>query len=441
LGADGGADAYSCAIKPRQSEVRARLAGERLAQLETWVSGLAPFEIEQSTGAVADAMTVRLIFRGSGTAQADEAQVQAMLDLASEVFAELWHVSETDTRYVMALQDVAIRSGPAHGYGEILQLAAGQTALVTGASVDGGWWRVICPDDTVGSCWLPAGPGQTVPTDVPGNAQLGDGLLATFDVDGERFRVWVTNLETIQQILDLQAGNSQASIPNGRILRGPGLGGHNLPWNWHLDPERIEMAEMTIELCDGLPSYVNENVEEFVVVVGRYCPWSAQLVEVRDLREAAQDCPSPSAETRLLVHETHSYCTLYPATHTAVRPNPQQAVIVIGSLLNVQDARLSIEVRDADMRTAEQVAAERLTELKGSEIEQSTITLAGIEAIALEPVPGQDLSRQVIVVAGGLLYELTFTPADPDSSAYADMQALYDLVIASWRFLPPGGRG
>jgi len=47
--------------------------------------------------------------------------VQAIPDLASQVFAELWHVGETETRYVVALQDVAMLSGPGKGYEEIRQ--------------------------------------------------------------------------------------------------------------------------------------------------------------------------------------------------------------------------------------------------------------------------------------------------------------------------------
>ena len=79
------------------------------------------FEFERSTGAVADAMTVRLTFQGAGSSEASEARVQAIPDLASQVFAELWHVGETETRYVVALQDVAMLSGPGKGYEEIRQ--------------------------------------------------------------------------------------------------------------------------------------------------------------------------------------------------------------------------------------------------------------------------------------------------------------------------------
>lgn len=107
--------------------------------------------------------------------------------------------------------------------------------------------------------------------------------IATFDVEGERFRVRVTNARTIEQLTALREGRSNARIPNGRILRGPGVDAHNAPWSWHLDPEDIAMAEVTIELCDGRPSHVEQNLDEYVDRVGRYCPWSATLIalEVR----------------------------------------------------------------------------------------------------------------------------------------------------------------
>lgn len=104
--------------------------------------------------------------------------------------------------------------------------------------------------------------------------------LATFDVDGERFRIRVTNAATIEQLTALRDGRSNARIPNGRILRGPGADGHNAPWSWHLDPEDVAMAEVTMELCDGRPSHVEANVAEYVDRIGRYCPWGATLVSL-----------------------------------------------------------------------------------------------------------------------------------------------------------------
>jgi hypothetical protein len=116
------------------------------------------------------------------------------------------------------------------------------------------------------------------------NDELQGGVLAEFEVIDETFKVWVTNPDTIQQLFDLQAGISQANIPNGRIHHGPGQVNHNEPWSWHLDPQDIEMAEMTMELCDGALWFVEEEIDYFVETVQRFCPWEATLVSLEDFR-------------------------------------------------------------------------------------------------------------------------------------------------------------
>lgn len=131
-----------------------------------------------------------------------------------------------------------------------------------------------------------------------GAAQAKGEALATFDVTGERFRVWVTNPKTVQQLIDLRAGRSAATIPNGRILRGPGAAAHNAPWHWHLDPQDVQMAEVTTEACDGRPSYVEGHLSEFVTRVKRYCPWSARLVGLRLLPQGQS---VPAAPSRLQI--------------------------------------------------------------------------------------------------------------------------------------------
>jgi hypothetical protein len=75
---------------------------------------------------------------------------------------------ETAVRYVRALTQLAIylgEPGDTRTLGVIWP--AGQTAMVTGVSYDGQWWRVVCPDDAVGNCWVSANPQQTQPT-LPG---------------------------------------------------------------------------------------------------------------------------------------------------------------------------------------------------------------------------------------------------------------------------------
>jgi hypothetical protein len=115
-----------------------------------------------------------------------------------------------------------------------------------------------------------------------------EGVIAIFDVHGEQFRVWTTNEDTINDLYALQAGESDANIPNGPIAHGNGPEGAepvNVPWSWHYDPELVEMAEVTIEVCDGTPSFVEANVDYFVEDVGQYCPWNAELVEIIDYRD------------------------------------------------------------------------------------------------------------------------------------------------------------
>ena len=118
--------------------------------------------------------------------------------------------------------------------------------------------------------------------EIDGPDALRGGVLATFEVSGERFRVWVVNPQAIWDLYQLKRGLSTATIPNGRILRGPGRAGHNVPYGWHLDPRDINLADFTTEVCDARPSYVEEHIGESVRKVGRYCPWDARLVELRN---------------------------------------------------------------------------------------------------------------------------------------------------------------
>ncbi len=87
--------------------------------------------------------------------------------LPTEVPQTLIPVQVTDVQFVMAQQDLAIVAGPGTDYAEVGQVFGGQTAKVTGLSEDGQWWRVICPDDRIGNCFVPADPRLTQPAVPP----------------------------------------------------------------------------------------------------------------------------------------------------------------------------------------------------------------------------------------------------------------------------------
>jgi uncharacterized protein YraI len=78
-------------------------------------------------------------------------------------------VFTTPVQYVMALTDLNIRGGPGTGYGVVGWVADGQIAKVTGVSGDSSWWRVVCPDDSIGNCWVTARAQYTQPTTAPGS--------------------------------------------------------------------------------------------------------------------------------------------------------------------------------------------------------------------------------------------------------------------------------
>jgi len=137
--------------------------------------------------------------------------------------------------------------------------------------------------------------------EVNGKKALGGGVLATFEVSDERFRAWVTNDQTMWDLQQLRRGESTANIPNGRVLRGPGGAAHNAPYSWHLDPEDVSMADMTIEVCDAEPSYVEANVDEFVGNVGRYCAWGARLVELRNYTGGPILRPAPVEQPPVVI--------------------------------------------------------------------------------------------------------------------------------------------
>jgi hypothetical protein len=98
-------------------------------------------------------------------------------------------------------------------------------------------------------------------------------LVATFRVGAEEYRILLTDPADIAIAQRLLAGDDSAPrIPNGLIVRDETS--VNEGWSWSIDPESLELADMTTEVCDGLPSYV----EDGSLTGDYFCPWSAEIV-------------------------------------------------------------------------------------------------------------------------------------------------------------------
>jgi len=100
--------------------------------------------------------------------------------------------------------------------------------------------------------------------------------VATFEVAGQgTYKIELATPELIQHVKDLKSGATEdGRIPVGTIVRDdPGV---NAPWSWHIDPATLEFADQTIEICDGLPEYV----EDMTLTSDVYCPWSAEVIAI-----------------------------------------------------------------------------------------------------------------------------------------------------------------
>jgi hypothetical protein len=98
------------------------------------------------------------------------------------------------------------------------------------------------------------------------------------DVAGERFVLRLTDPATIQQAIVISRGGPRA-FPIGPLPRG--AGGFNAPWSWHMDPDTTRLAEVAVEICDGMPSFVERNLAESLRPEVGYCPWAARIVGER----------------------------------------------------------------------------------------------------------------------------------------------------------------
>ena len=101
------------------------------------------------------------------------------------------------------------------------------------------------------------------------------GVIVTFRVaDSEQYKILLTDPTDIEVARKLFTGSEAPGIPNGVVIRGSS--DVNVGYSWHIDPDTVEFADITTEVCDGLPS----DVEKGLITSNRYCPWSAKVIAI-----------------------------------------------------------------------------------------------------------------------------------------------------------------
>ncbi len=162
IDATGYAEQLTCRGETPSVVAVRRLTADELAQFYIWLDALKPFEFARQDPATADALTVRYLFAGRGSREATDAEKEAIAQFGADVLAR-WP-APVEVQSIRALAEVAVHAGPSEQYPVVGTLAAGQGALVTGIQPDATWWRVMCPDETLGNCWVKADPALTQPT-------------------------------------------------------------------------------------------------------------------------------------------------------------------------------------------------------------------------------------------------------------------------------------
>ena len=94
-------------------------------------------------------------------------------------------------------------------------------------------------------------------------------VIVTFATpDGSTFRTLLEQPADVAAVRAALAGDGYAGIPNGALAYGDG--GINAPHGWHM--QGTTLADVTIELCDGTASMVDEDLTYWVETVGQVLP-------------------------------------------------------------------------------------------------------------------------------------------------------------------------
>jgi len=106
-------------------------------------------------------------------------------------------------------------------------------------------------------------------------AALEPPLRYTVEVSGEEFVVEVLTQAQVDD-MEVRLASGGEGVINGEIDAGDA--GYNQPWSWHMVSSSVETPDLAVELCDGRPSMVEEDLAYWLDTVGRFCPWGAVVV-------------------------------------------------------------------------------------------------------------------------------------------------------------------
>eukprot|EP01088_Endostelium_zonatum_P015243 TRINITY_DN364_c0_g1_i1.p1 TRINITY_DN364_c0_g1~~TRINITY_DN364_c0_g1_i1.p1 ORF type:complete len:187 (-),score=40.21 TRINITY_DN364_c0_g1_i1:118-678(-) len=141
-------------------------------------------------------------------------------------------------------------------------------------------------------------------------------------VDIEAYKIEVISQSNLDIACSWLRGEVGPLIPVGNLIRNET--DVNVGWSWHVDPASLNFVDATVELCDAIPSMI----EDGSFTVDYFCPWAAQPVKVDGYNcYAAQSTPSPSPSPSTCVTPTPTCSTPTPSPSCNGKDNDQSVEI------------------------------------------------------------------------------------------------------------------
>ena len=171
----------------------------------------------------------------------------------------------------------------------------------------------------------------------------------------------------------------------------------------------------------------------FLLLAGTIC-----FVFVTQSKNTKQDRKQEtpvSTTSEKHISNTQGYSLYLTKNYIFAQTSPGETEFVHSSS-NPDKGITWIDTEPANGRTFEEVVDAVILDQGGiTNIITTAVKIDGEPAIVVEPLSGQNLIRRLIVVHNGILYQMNFTPDDPQvGEPYEQMEDFYKTVVDTFRF-------
>ena len=111
-------------------------------------------------------------------------------------------------------------------------------------------------------------------------------LVTVQTIVPEQYIVRVVDQSLLDEMIDICNGVAPPRYVGIGLVTGNA--GHNHDplngtiWSWRAAEGAVGLGNMCAEIYDGVPSFVEGNLEYWVETVGAFCPWTGQIVAIAE---------------------------------------------------------------------------------------------------------------------------------------------------------------